>query len=38
MEYIEKDEYLELTPKSMRLRKIHLDENERKKAAQKAGG
>lgn len=35
MEYIEKDEYLELTPKSMRLRKIHLDENERKKAAQK---
>ena len=38
MEYIEKDEYLELTPKSMRLRKIHLDENERKKAAQRAGG
>lgn len=37
MEYVEKDEYLELTPKSMRLRKIHLDENERKKAAQKAG-
>jgi len=37
MEYIEKDEYLELTPKSMRLRKIHLDDNERKKAAQKAG-
>lgn len=37
MEYIEKDEFLELTPKSMRLRKIHLDENERKKAAQKAG-
>lgn len=35
MEYIEKDEYLELTPKSMRLRKIHLDENERKKAAMK---
>jgi GTP-binding protein len=37
MEYVEKDEYLELTPISMRLRKIHLDENERKKAAQKAG-
>lgn len=35
MEYIEKDEYLELTPKSMRLRKIHLDENDRKKAAMK---
>ncbi|MBL7788679.1 MAG: translational GTPase TypA [Chitinophagales bacterium] len=37
MEYIEKDEYLELTPVSMRLRKIHLDENDRKKAAMKAG-
>lgn len=37
MEYIEKDEYLELTPKSMRLRKIHLDENDRKKAAMKGG-
>ena len=35
MEYIEKDEYVELTPKSIRIRKIHLDENERKKAAQK---
>jgi len=35
MEYIEKDEYLELTPVSMRLRKIHLDENDRKKAAMK---
>lgn len=33
MEYIEKDEYLEITPKSIRLRKIILDENERKKAS-----
>jgi GTP-binding protein len=32
MEYIGDDEYLELTPKSMRLRKILLKEHERKKA------
>ena len=31
MEYIRKDEYLEVTPKSLRLRKIILDENERKR-------
>ena len=30
MEYIEKDEYLEVTPKAIRMRKIILDENERK--------
>ena len=35
MEYIEKDEYLEITPKSLRMRKIHLDENERKRQAKK---
>lgn len=35
MEYIQKDEYLEVTPKSMRMRKIYLDENERKKMASK---
>lgn len=35
MEYIEKDEYLEITPKSLRMRKIHLDENERKRHAKK---
>lgn len=35
MEYIEKDEYLEITPKSIRMRKIHLDENERKRQAKK---
>jgi GTP-binding protein len=32
MEYIQKDEYVELTPHSIRLRKIYLDENERKRA------
>jgi GTP-binding protein len=31
MEYIQKDEYVELTPNSIRLRKILLDENERKR-------
>lgn len=31
MEYIQGDEYLEITPKAMRLRKILLDENERKR-------
>jgi GTP-binding protein len=33
MEYIEKDEYIEVTPKSIRMRKIILDENERKRAS-----
>lgn len=31
MEYIRKDEFLEVTPKSLRLRKITLDENDRKR-------
>lgn len=31
LEYIQKDEYLEITPKSMRMRKIYLNENERKR-------
>ena len=31
LEYIKEDEYVELTPLAMRLRKIILDENERKK-------
>jgi GTP-binding protein len=35
MEYIEKDEYLEVTPKAIRMRKIILDENERKRASKK---
>ena len=36
MEYIASDEYIEITPKSMRLRKIKLDENDRKRAKMKA--
>ena len=35
MEYIQKDELLEVTPKTFRMRKIYLDENERKKQANK---
>ncbi|MDO4229548.1 MAG: translational GTPase TypA [Capnocytophaga sp.] len=31
LEYIQKDEYVEVTPKNLRLRKIYLDENERKR-------
>jgi GTP-binding protein len=31
MEYIQKDEYVEVTPLSIRMRKIILDENERKR-------
>jgi GTP-binding protein len=31
LEYIQKDEYLEVTPKSIRMRKIYLNEHERKK-------
>lgn len=37
MEYIQKDEYLEVTPKSIRMRKIYLDENERKRYDRKEG-
>jgi len=33
LEYIQEDEYVELTPKSLRIRKIILDENERKRKA-----
>ena len=36
MEFIAKDEYLEITPKSLRLRKIILDETERKRAGNRA--
>lgn len=35
MEYIQADEYIEVTPKSIRLRKIYLSENERKVNAKK---
>jgi GTP-binding protein len=31
LEYIQADEYVEVTPKSIRLRKIYLNENERKR-------
>ena len=37
MEYIRDDEYLEVTPKSLRLRKIILDELERKRANRSEG-
>ena len=33
MEYIADDEYLEVTPAAFRMRKIYLDENERKRMA-----
>ena len=35
LEYIKEDEYVEVTPHSMRLRKIILDETERKRMAKK---
>ncbi|MEQ8715272.1 MAG: translational GTPase TypA [Cyclobacteriaceae bacterium] len=35
LEYINKDEYVEVTPKSIRMRKIYLDENQRKREANK---
>ena len=35
IEYIQKDEYVEVTPNSIRLRKILLDENERKRMSKK---
>ena len=36
MEYVEDDEYLEITPKSFRLRKIHLLESDRKRSSNPA--
>lgn len=35
LEYIQSDEYVEVTPESLRLRKIYLDENERKRQGAK---
>ncbi len=35
MEYIQKDEYLEVTPGSIRMRKIYLEETDRKRNAAK---
>ena len=36
LEYIQEDEYVEVTPRSIRLRKIHLKEHERKRAKNSA--
>ena len=36
LEYIQSDEYVEVTPKSIRLRKIYLNETERKRDRNKA--
>ena len=36
MEYIQEDEYVEVTPVNIRLRKILLDENDRKRASNKS--
>ena len=33
LEYIKADEYVEVTPKSMRMRKVILDHQERKRAS-----
>jgi len=38
MEYIASDEYIEITPKSMRLRKIFLGETDRKRLKNKENG
>jgi GTP-binding protein len=35
MEYIQNDEYIEVTPVSMRIRKIYLNEGERKRNSHK---
>lgn len=35
LEFIDKDELLEVTPKSLRIRKLHLDHNDRKRAEKK---
>lgn len=35
LEYIKEDEYVEVTPKNLRMRKIILDENERKRMTRK---
>jgi len=37
MEYIQQDECIEVTPKSIRMRKVVLDEDERKKQSKKMG-
>ena len=37
LEYIQADEYVEVTPKSIRLRKIFLNETDRKRERNRAG-
>ena len=37
LEYIQSDEYVEVTPKSIRLRKIYLNENDRKRFGKSNG-
>ena len=36
LEYIQGDEYVEVTPNNLRLRKVYLDENERKRMTSKS--
>ncbi len=36
LEYIQEDEYLEVTPKAIRMRKIYLDEHQRKRMSSKS--
>ena len=36
LEYIKGDEYVEITPKHMRIRKIYLHEHERKRMAKQS--
>ena len=38
MEYIQEDEYVEVTPLSIRIRKIYLDDTERKRREKMAVG
>ncbi|MCY2926895.1 MAG: translational GTPase TypA, partial [Planctomycetota bacterium] len=37
LEYIEPDEYVEITPGHIRIRKMHLKDNDRKRAGRSAG-
>ena len=37
MEYIRNDEYIEITPNYMRIRKIYLNEHDRKRMAKSVG-
>jgi GTP-binding protein len=36
MEYIQQDECIEVTPKNIRMRKVYLDEESRKRDTKKA--